>query len=159
MWRAIPLLKLSARMVLAGIVLAAAYGVCMQAMFQYRGSRFLQYFMNDVVFTGAFCGLLLLIPMTLATMVFFPDITRPLFYRFSMVTVSLLAVLSFFGPRLNLREVLLSPGSDNRWLIMYGLSFTFFLLLVNCSNLASRAYAREFKERKTARQKRKASLD
>ena len=159
MWRAMPLLKMNARMLLVGVALAAAYWLAAQLMLEYRGNRFLQYFMRDVVAVGTCAGLMLSIPMTLATLVFFREIQRPLFYRFAMVSVSLLAALSIWGPRADLREVILSPGRDNRWLIVYALSSLFFVLLVFCSGLAARAYSREFHRRKLARQKAKANVD
>ena len=97
MWRAIPLLKLNARIVVAGMVLAAAYWLAVQVTLDYRGSRFLHYFKSDVVITGTVSGLLLSIPMTLTILVYFRDIRRPLFFRFAMLTVALMAVLSLWG--------------------------------------------------------------
>lgn len=159
MWRAIPLLKLNARIVVAGIVLAAVYWLAAQATLDYRGSRFLHYFKSDVFITGIVSGLLLSIPMTLTILVFFRDIRRPLYFRFAMLTVALMAVLSVWGDRADPLDLLLSPGLHNRWLILYAFSSIFFALLVYCSSLAAQAYAREVHERKLARQKRNVRID
>ena len=159
MWRAIPLLKLNARIVVAGLVLAAVYWLAVQATLDYRGSRFLHYFKSDVVIVGTVSGLLLSIPMTLTILVFFREIRRPLFFRFAMLTVALMAVLGLWGDRADPRDLLLSPGLHNRWLIIYAFSSIFYALLVYCSSLAARAYAGDVHERKLARQVRDAKAD
>ena len=159
MWRAIPLLKLNARIVLAGIVLAAVYWLSVQATLDYRGSRFLHYFKSDVIIAGTVSGLLLSLPMTLTILVFFRDLRRPLFFRFAMLTVALMAVLSLWGDRADPRDLLLSPGPHNRWLIIYAFSSIFYALLVYCSSLAAQAYAREVLGLKLARQEREAKAD
>ena len=158
MGRLIPLLKMNARIVVAGIVLAAVYWLAAQVTLEYRGSRWLYYFKSDVIITGIGSGLLISIPMTLTILVFFRDIERPLFFRFAMLTVALMAVLGLWGHRADPRDLLLSPGPQNRWLIIYAFSSIFFALLVYCSSLAAQAYAREVQEQALARQEREIKI-
>lgn len=160
MWRMIPLLKMAARMVFAGIALTAAYRVAMQATLGSSGSVSLGYLLADVAVTGTLDGLFLAIPMTLATLVFFREIKRPLFYRFAMVTVSLIVVAMLWGPVADYyREELFSPWRGSWQLILFVCSFLYYALLVFACSLAARVYTRDFFACKLARLEREAKPD
>ncbi len=160
MSRMIPLLKMAARMVFAGIALTAAYRVAMSATLGSSGGVSLGYLLADVVVTGTLAGLFLAIPMTLATLVFFREIKRPHFYRFAMVTVSLIFVAMNWGPVADYyREALMSPWRGGWRLVLFVNTFLYYTLLVFACSIAAQAYTREFQERKLARQEFEAKLD
>ena len=159
MWRMIPLLKMAARMVFAGIALTVAYRVALQATLGSGGGS-LGYPLADVVVTGTLAGLFLAIPIALATLVFFREIKRPLFYQFAMVTVSLIVVAMNWAPVTDYyREALFSPWRDSWRLILFVCSFLYYALLVFACSLAARAYIRDFFACKLARQVRESKLD
>ena len=160
MRRAIPLLKMFGRMVAAGIILTAGHWLATKILLASSANGSMPDVLSDVVVTGIIAGILLWIPMALTTLVFFREIERSVFYRFSMVTVSLVVISILWGPVTDYyRESLFSPGRDSWRLIQFALSFAYYVLLIYCSGLAAQAYSREFHARKLTRQNAKANLD
>ena len=160
MWRMIPLLKMVARMVVAGIALSALHGLALRVTLGASGGASPRYFVASAVESGVFAGLILALPMALVTLVCFREIKRPLFYRFSMVTVSLILVMNYWQSLASYyHEALLSPGRDSWRLLLFALALGFYSLLVYASSLAARAYTREFFEQKLARQERELRSD
>lgn len=152
MWRLLPLMKMTVRMALAGVCLAALHGLALRIAFGSSGAISWRYFLSGAVESGIFAGLVLALPMALATLVFFRDIKRPLFYRFSMMTVSLIVVMQHWGSLASYyHEALMWSGRDSPRLLLFGLALGFYALLVYASSLAAQAYSREFLERKLAR--------
>ena len=160
MWRMLPLMKMMTRMVGAGIALAALYGVALRVAFGTGAAGSWSYWLRSAIESGAFAGLAVALPMALATLLFFREIKRPLFYRFSMATVSLVVVMHYWQSLAGYyHEELLSPGRDRWTLIMFALGLGFYTLLVYASGLAARAYQLEFSARKLARQERETKVD
>ena len=147
-------------MVLAGIVLSALHGLALRVAFGASGGAPWRYFVAGAVESGIFAGLILALPMALVTLVFFREIRRPLFYRFSMVTVSLILVLSYWQSLASYyHEALMAPGRDSWRLLLFAFALGFYSLLVYASSLAARAYTREFFALKLARQERELRSD
>ncbi len=154
MWRAFPLAKMILYIVVAGIALTAAKRLLLPALLGFDQTQPLAEFINDIVSSGAISGLMLALPMALATLVFFRGIRRPLFYRAAMVTIALIATIlvDYGGSASFYRSTLFSPSQDSWRLIWFAVSLTFSVLLVYACSLSASAYLREFNQRKLARQ-------
>lgn len=150
MRRLIPLAKMTLRIVVVGIVLTAVQRLLLPSLLGLSRAQPLAEFLTDVISSGAMSGLLLALPMALATLVFFREIRRPLFYRSAMVTVALIATLlvEYSASASFYRSALFAPGQDSWRLIWFAVSLIFNALLVYACGLSARAYVREFNGRK-----------
>ena len=152
MWRAIPLLKMVFRMLGLSIGLFLAAQVVVQAAI---GRSYLQLDIFTITYVvsveGAKIALSLAIPMLLVTLVFFRDIRRPTFYRFTMLTIALIStIVIWLGPILEVwRSVLGQVRTIDVHLIIMTI---FFALLTLMSNSVAGAYIRESRQRQLRHQ-------
>ena len=98
-------------------------------------------FVQIEIFESVFAGLRLAIPMVIVTLLFFREIRRPLFYRWTMVTVALLVTIWHWGWVL---ENLLQhwPSFDELTLWSLGLGVVVQVLSVFICHLAAGTYLR-----------------
>ena len=100
MWRARPILKLTALVMLACVVITVVSGIASYVRYFPTASLELIVARRLTIgsaINGAIFGLRLAIPMALVTIVFFRNVSKPTFYRWTMVTVALLVTIVQWG--------------------------------------------------------------
>jgi len=95
MWRVGPLMKLFLRMFCLSAALFAFSGMLFEATFgldSFSAGEWLSLALVNAVW-GVVPALVLALPLPAVTILFFREIRRPAFYRFTMLTVALIATL------------------------------------------------------------------
>ncbi len=101
MWRLIPLLKMTLRMfIYSAVVFTVAHGlnellfICREVCIS--GKEALVFF-QSVALWSLTPALVLALPLPLITALCFREIHRPVFYRFAMLSVALVATITVWG--------------------------------------------------------------
>ncbi len=143
MWRARPILKLAALVIIACIVITIGSGLV--SYLRILGLTPLVKFVGRVLTVGAHeglvAGLTLAIPMVLVTVIFFRDITKPNFYRWSMVIVALLVTIAQWGWLLERASSLLNGADDYMAFAVVQIAIVQALQIFAC-HLAAGTYLR-----------------
>ena len=143
MWRVRPIVKLAALVILACVVIKIGSG--MLAYVRVLGISSLAKFGERVLAVGAqeglLAGLYLAIPMVLVTVIFFREISKPTFYRWTMLTVALLATIAQWGWLLERAPTLLSGADDHMAFAVAQIAVVLVLQLIAC-HIAAGVYLR-----------------
>ena len=145
MWRAIPLLKMVMRMVAGCIALSVVSQVLIIWTIWGQDWRLMAIVL--VMLKGVMEGLILGLPMAVATIIFFRKIRRPLFYRFAMMTVAMIISLevwtgfTLWHLQNHLQNLDLSRMS--KWIPVLVIVLVGDMLRVYWSQIAAGKYLRE----------------
>ena len=159
MWRTIPLSKMLARIVLAGMVIQAVeMFMLLVGESNFDRSMSLGEMVIDAGIHGGIFSLIVAVPMILVTALCFREIRRPLFYRFAMVTVALIVLIeTILRPSLSfIQHALFSPDGSPWMLKIIALMLISQAAVVFACSLAAREYVGEIQQRKLARQEQVA---
>ncbi len=116
MWRARPILQQTSLVILACVVIRVASGII--SYVRYFPTASLEMIVArritvETIVPGAIFGLRLAIPMALVTIVFFRDVSKPTFYRWTMVTVALLVTIAQWDRSLERLPWLLNRANES----------------------------------------------
>ena len=140
MRRARPLIKMVV-LVTATAVVISAISLFLNFVQRYPDlplARIAHYAAVGGITNGVITGLSLAIPMALVTIIFFREMSRPTFYRWTMVTVALLVFIARWGWYLELMRPLLDSNDDQVVWSAAQLVLTMVLNILVCHFAAGR---------------------
>lgn len=153
MWRLIPLLKMALRMFfLSAAILTISHGLIYYLFLDLGQS--LDDFIDLVLHIARWSvmpAIVLALPLPIVTLLFFREIRRPAYYRYAMLTVTLIATLAVWShDYVKLGQLIKSGGSFSGYAAAIIIANA---LAVYVSVLVAGRYAREAAERAPMRSK------